>query len=274
MLYPQASQAFLERARSGKICFGIHHSAMSPQLVEMYGQMGIDYVIIGSEVESLDRGMMENLMRACAAGGTAPVVKLLRNDGRLIEEAMNIGAPLVMVPHVNSRAELDEAVRWSRFIPQGKRGLCPLARYNGYGIKNLDEVHAMHNSWHGVIPIIEDIEALDHLDEMMASTDVDIFEVGPFDLSQSLSQKYPNVKRQLSYANPETMAALEKIATCARKHGKAVLVPLWVTPDTDSPAKVIRKQIDELVARGITVFYALEMIVIARLFRDLSAIRG
>jgi 4-hydroxy-2-oxoheptanedioate aldolase len=274
VLYPTATQAFLERARSGKICFGIHHSAMSPQLVEMYGQMGIDYVIIGSEVESLDRGTMEDLMRACDAGGTAPVVKLLRNDGRLIEEAMNIGAPLVMVPHVNSRAQLDDAVAWSRFVPQGKRGMCPLARYAGYGIKNLDEVHAVHNSWRAVIPIIEDVEALDHLDEMMASTEIDIFEVGPFDLSQSLSQVYPTVKRQLSYGNPETMAALEKIATCARKHGKAVLVPLWVTADTDSPAKVIRKQIDELVARGITVFYALEMIVIARLFRDLMAIRG
>jgi 2-keto-3-deoxy-L-rhamnonate aldolase RhmA len=146
--------------------------------------------------------------------------------------------------------------------------LCPLARYNGYGISNLDEVHAMANSWRAIIPIIEDVEALDHLDEMMSSTDIDIFEVGPFDLSQSLG-----VKRQLTYANPETMAALEKIATCARKHGKAVLVPLWVTADTDSPAKVIRKQIDELVSRGITVFYALEMIVVARLFRDLMAIR-
>lgn len=268
MLYPRASQAFLERARSGKICFGIHHSAMSPQLVEMYGHMGVDYVIIGDEVEALDRGPMENLMRACDASGTAPIVKLLRNDGKLIEEAMNIGAPLMMVPHVNSRQQLDDAVRASRFSPAGTRGLCPLARYNCYGVKNLDEVHAQANSWKAIIPIIEDKESLDHLDEMMASTDVDIFEVGPFDLSQSLG-----VKRQLTYANPETMAALEKIAACAKRHNKRVLVPLWVTPDTDSPAKVVRKQIDELVKRGITIFYALEMIVVARLFRDLMAIR-
>jgi 2-keto-3-deoxy-L-rhamnonate aldolase RhmA len=269
MLYPRPAQAFLERARSGKICFGIHHSAMSPQLVEMYGHLGIDYVILGNEVEALDRGAMENLMRACDASGTAPVIKLLRNDGRLIEEAMNIGAPLMMVPHVNSRQQLDDAVRASRFSPDGTRGLCPLARYNAYGLKNLDEVHATANSWRAIIPIIEDVEALDHLDEMMASPDIDIFEVGPFDLSQSLG-----VKRELTYSNPETMAAIEKIAACARRHGKAVLVPLWMTPDTDSPAKLVRKQIDELAARGITVFYALEMIVVARMFRDLLKIKG
>lgn len=268
MLYPKPTQAFLERARSGKVCFGVHHSAMSPQLVEMYGHMGMDYVIIGDEVEALDRSTMENLMRACDASGTAPVIKLLRNDGRLIEEAMNIGAPLVMVPHVNSRPQLDDAVRASRFSPAGTRGLCPLARYNGYGLKNLDEVHGMTNAWRAVVPIIEDVEALDHLDEIMASPDIDIVEVGPFDLSQSLG-----VKRELTYANPETMAALEKIAAAAARHKKAVLVPLWITRDTDSPAKVIRKQIDELVARGITVFYALEMMIVARLFRDLMAIR-
>lgn len=268
MLYPRPTQAFLERARSGKVCFGIHHSAMSPQLVEMYGHMGVDYVIIGDEVESLDRGPMENLMRACDVGGTAPVIKLLRNDPKLIEEAMNIGAPLMMVPHVNTRQQLDDAVRASRFAPLGTRGLCPLARYVGYGIKNLDEVQQQANAWKAIIPIIEDVEALDNLDEMMATTDVDIFEVGPFDLSNSLG-----VNRQKTYANPETMAALEKIAACARRHDKAVLVPLWITPDTDSPAKVVRKQMDELIARGITVFYALEMIVVARLFRDLMAIR-
>lgn len=268
MLYPQPTLRFLERARSGKVCFGIHHSAMSPQLVEMYGHMGMDYVILGDEVESLDRGPMENLMRACDASGTAPVIKLLRNDGKLIEEAMNIGAPLMMVPHVNSRRQLDDAIRASRFSPAGTRGLCPLARYNGYGLKNLDEVHATANSWKAIIPIIEDVEALDHLDEMMSTTDVDIFEVGPFDLSQSLG-----VNRQLTYANPETMAALEKITAAARRHNKAVLVPLWFTADTDSPAKVIRKQIDELISRGVTVFYALEMIVVARLFRDLMKIR-
>jgi 2-keto-3-deoxy-L-rhamnonate aldolase RhmA len=196
------------------------------------------------------------------------VIKLLRNDGRLIEEAMNIGAPLLMVPHVNSREQLDAAVRASRFSPAGTRGLCPLARYNAYGLKNLDDVHAQTNAWRAIVPIIEDVEALDHLDAMMSCPDVDIFEVGPFDLSQSLG-----VARERTYSNPETMAAIEAIAAAARRHGKAVLVPLWLTPDADAPAKVVQRQIDQLVSRGITVFYALEMIVIARLFRELAKLR-
>jgi 2-keto-3-deoxy-L-rhamnonate aldolase RhmA len=268
MISPRAAKAFLERATSGKICFGVHHSAISPQLVEMYGYLGIDYVIIGTEVESVDRGVMENLMRAADASGTAPIVKMLRNDGRLIEEAMNYGAPLVTVPHIYTRAHLDAAVKSSRFQPHGTRGICPVARYNGYGIRNLDETHAMAETARSVIPIIEDAEALDHLDEMMSSSDVDIFEVGPFDLSQSLG-----VKRELTYANRETMAAIEKIAAAARRHKKGVLVPLWLSDDADSPSKLLRKQIDELASRGITIFYAIEMVMMGRLLRDLTKIR-
>ena len=59
---------------------GVHHSAMSPQIIELYGHLGLDYVIVSSEVESLDKYTMENLLRAADAAKTVPVVKVLRND--------------------------------------------------------------------------------------------------------------------------------------------------------------------------------------------------
>ncbi len=268
MLYPDPVMALLKRARAGQICFGVHHSAMSPQLVEMYGRLGLDFVIVGAEVESMDRGMMEQLLRAADAGRTVPIVKLSRNDSRMIDDTLNSGAPLVTIPHITTRKELDDAVRASRFTPAGLRRLCPLARYNGYGTENLDRVFETTNTMHSILPIIEDVEALDHVDEIMACPDVEIFEVGPFDLSSSLG-----VRRELTFGNPETMAAVEKVANAARRHGKQLVVPLWITAATDSPAKVVRQQIDELVKRGITMFYGLEMMLVARMFRDLMKLR-
>ncbi len=66
---------------------------MSPQVVEQMGFLGLDYVIVSTEVESLDRGLLENLLRAAASGGTVPCVKLRRRDPELVGEAMNAGAP-------------------------------------------------------------------------------------------------------------------------------------------------------------------------------------
>ncbi len=128
MLYRQTLTTFLERARSGRVCLGMHTSSMSPQLIELYGFAGLDFVILGTEVESMDNLRLEDLMRAASASGTVPIVKLRRPDPVLVSEIMNYGAPLVMVPHVTSAAQLEQLVAASRFEPLGTRGQCPAGR--------------------------------------------------------------------------------------------------------------------------------------------------
>ncbi|HLU68700.1 MAG TPA: aldolase/citrate lyase family protein [Kofleriaceae bacterium] len=269
MLYADAALAFQERARSGKVCLGVHTSAMSPQLVELYGLVGLDYVIIATEVESIDINTIENLCRAANASGTVPIVKIRWPDVRLIQDAMTCGAPMLMVPHVTTRAQVDEAIRAASFEPKGLRGMCPVARYAGYGALGLGEARERVNASRPVIPIIEDEEALGRLDEIMSVPDVDIFEIGPFDLSQALGLARP----ELSYGNPETMAAVEKICETARKYNKAILAPLWVTPETDSPARLVQWNLEQLVPRGITLLYGLEVVMLARMFRELLPAR-
>ena len=78
---------------------------------------------------------------------------------------MSAGAPLLNVPHVRTRKELDTVVRASRFAPHGTRGLCPAARYNAFGAGNLDTVRTVANEHASIIPILEDKECLDHLDD-------------------------------------------------------------------------------------------------------------
>ncbi|HEY0190027.1 MAG TPA: aldolase/citrate lyase family protein [Kofleriaceae bacterium] len=230
---------------------------MSPQLVELYGVVGLDFVIIGSEVESLDISRMEDMIRAADAARTVPIVKLRRPDPNLIAEAMNAGAPMVMVPHVTNRAQLETLVRGAQFEPEGLRGECPIARYNGYGALNLAETHDEANRSHAVIPIIEDREALDHLDDMMGVEEVDIFEVGPYDLSRSLGETGQG------FTGVKTMAAIEKICEAASRHGKAVLAPLWHPRGVGAYKELLQHQMDELLARGINCVYELESAFLA-----------
>lgn len=268
MLYASAALQFQERARARKVCLGVHHSAMSPQLIELYGHLALDYVIVSTEVESLDKYSLENLLRAGDAAHTVPIVKLLRNDPCLVQEAMNAGAPMVMVPHVTTRAELDAAVSASRFSPEGSRGLCPVARYTGYGTLTMDAAVAAARRSHSIIPIIEDRAALANLEELMASPDVDIFEIGPFDLSQSLG-----LRPELGYGNPEVLAIVEQIGRLARNNGKSVFAPLWLPKEADTSAKVISVQMEQLIKRGINMFYGIEVLMLARVFRDWLGLR-
>jgi 2-keto-3-deoxy-L-rhamnonate aldolase RhmA len=240
---------------------------MSPQLIEMYGIVKLDFVIIGSEVESLDLSRMEDLMRAANAAGTVPIVKIKRPDPNLIADVMNIGAPMVMVPHITTAKQLELMVRASRFEPEGLRGECPIARYNGFGSLDLGKTHDAANRAHAIIPIIEDADALDHLDEMMEVKDVDIYEVGPFDLSRSLGEKGQ------AYAGTKTMAALEKICAAAERHGKAVCAPLWHTIKTDSYPGIYARQMDELISRGVNCLYEIETAFMALHMTRLGLLR-
>ena len=268
MLYRDTVVTFLERARTGRVSLGVHSSSMSPQLIELYGFAGLDFVIVGTEVEAIDNGRMEDLLRAANAARTVPIVKLRRPSPDLVSETMNYGAPIVMVPHVTSGPQLEQLVAAARFEPHGTRGECPVGRYTGYGSMHLDESREAANTASSIIPIIEDREAMNHLDEIVAVDGVDIIEIGPFDLSRSLG-----VPGQ-SYRSPVVLEAIEAITAAARRHGKAVLAPLWISPDTDAPSKIISWQIDQLVARGITLLYSIEVVLLAEYFRNLMPLRG
>jgi 4-hydroxy-2-oxoheptanedioate aldolase len=257
MLNAPLAQQFRDRARSGQICFGIHTSAMSPQLVELYGLVELDFVIIGSEVESLDAGRMEEMIRAADAARTVPIVKVRRPEVNLIGEAMNAGAAMVMVPHVTTRAQLEMMVRSAQFEPEGLRGECPVARYNGYGALDLARSHDAANQSHSIIPILEDREALDHLDEMMSVDEVDIFEIGPYDLSRSLGEQGKG------FSGVKTMAAIEQICEAAGRHGKAVLSPLWYKRGAGSYQELLQHQVDELLSRGINCVYEIETVFLS-----------
>jgi 4-hydroxy-2-oxoheptanedioate aldolase len=268
MLYQDALVQFRARTRDGKVSLGVHASSMSPQLVELYGFAGVDFVILGTEVEAMDLGKLEDLLRAANAAGTVPIVKLRRPDPDLVSETMNYGAPIVMVPHITSGPQLEELVAAARFEPDGTRGECPVGRYTGYGTIDLDVSRRAANGVSCVIPIIEDREAMKNLDEIAAVDGVDIMEIGPFDLSRSLG--YPGQ----AYSSSVVLDAIDEITDAARRHGKAVAAPLWISPDTDSPSKIIAWQIEHLVARGITLLYAAEVILLASYFRDLRPLRN
>ena len=269
MLYLEALRSFKDRARKREICLGMHISSCSAQVVELAGHIGLDFVIISREVEQIDDSQTEHLLRAANASGMVPMLKIRRNEPNLVDDALVAGATLVNVPHVRTRQELDLAVRASRFAPAGARGLCPAARYNAFGAGALLDARAIANEESSIIPILEDKECLDHLDELMSSPDVDIFEVGPFDLSHSLG-----LNPTLSYGNPETMAAVEKICAAAQKHGKVVMAPSWFPREPVSPQEMMDHQVRELFSRGVSILYHLpDLVILARALREMMPIR-
>jgi 4-hydroxy-2-oxoheptanedioate aldolase len=265
MLYREHVDAFLERVLSDQVCLGAQHSIMSPHVVEMYGWAGLDFVVIGTEVEAIDKSTIENLLRAANGANIVPIVKLAHPDPKLVAETLNWGASRVLCPHITSRAQLDELVAAARFYPIGTRGECPIARYTKYGVMPLEQSRDVANTAVSIIPIIEDKEALENIDEIMACPQISLVEIGPFDFSRSL---------EAALRGPAVWAAIDKIVGAARAAGKRVMMPMWITPDTDSSTKIMQWNAEKLIARGITVLFQPDIHVLADHFRNLLPMRG
>ena len=110
-----------------------------------------------------------------------------------------------------------------------------------------------------VIPIIEDKEAVDRIDELMAVPGIDVYDIGPVDLSHSY-----HLPPDKGFGNPEIAAALEKIVESANKHGKHVMtVPVFGTELTPELAKA------RLVDKGVrSIFYRTDSVIMRMGTRD------
>lgn len=181
---PNAMKAKLA---AGQPAFGLSVMIPSAQMVEMAGGLGFDWVLIDCEHGTITLETVELMIMAAEASGMTPIVRPRSNDARDILEVMDRGAAGVQVPHVTSRAEAMAAVEAVKFHPQGRRSLAAGTRASGYGYRSsAGDFVAAANRETLVCVQIEDEAAIRNIDDILKAEGVDVFFIGPSDLSQSM----------------------------------------------------------------------------------------
>jgi 2-keto-3-deoxy-L-rhamnonate aldolase RhmA len=257
-------RAFRERFQAGKVVLGMTCSTMTPVMVEIIGHAGFDFVILDTEVMSINPETVENMVRAAECSGVIPIIKLKDNDPVMISDALNAGVPACKVPHVQSPDDLKRAVDAAFFHPRGQRGLCTVSRANLYAQGKMADLIEWTNREAMVIPIIEDRIAVERIDELMAVEGIDVYDVGPVDLAHSY-----HLPPDKGFGNPPIADALERILESARKHGKRVMtVPVLGTELTPELCK------ERLIDRGVNlVFYRTDSVMMRMGTREALRLR-
>jgi 4-hydroxy-2-oxoheptanedioate aldolase len=219
--------------KSGKPAFGVSVMFPAPELVEMIGELGFDWVMLDAEHGSITPDNITPMILAAEVRGVTPIVRPERNDAALINRYLDRGAMGVQVPHVNTRAEAQAAVKACRYWPEGGRGLAGgrMADF-GYGAPTTDFVKRS-NAETLVCIQIEDIAAVNNLDDILATPGVDVFFVGPTDLAQSMGHpgenNHPDVQKTVADVFKRIHAAGRASGTpgnaeaCARNAANGVL---------------------------------------------------
>jgi len=125
----------------------------------------------------------------------------------------------VVVPRLDTAAQVREAMTYLRYPPAGQRGVALLTRGARLGTVNHAGVAAINDDITGIFQI-ESPSALEAADDFAAIDGVDVLFVGPADLSHSLG-----VPGQ--FANAAYQAGLRRVVDACRAHGKAAGILLY-----------------------------------------------
>jgi 4-hydroxy-2-oxoheptanedioate aldolase len=172
---------------AGQPALGMSIMIPSPQLVEMAAGAGFDWVLIDCEHGTITRESAELMIMAAEASGITPIVRPRTKTHQDIVELMDCGAAGVQVPHVITRDDARAAVDAVKFHPAGRRSLAAGTRASGYGYKgSMGDFTQAANRETLVAVQIEDEAALANVDAILKVEDIDVFFIGPSDLSQSM----------------------------------------------------------------------------------------
>jgi len=204
------------RIAAGEPVFGVSVMFPSPQIVEMIGELGFDWVLIDCEHGSMSPESAELMCLAAERHGMTPIVRPEANRPEVLMRYLDRGAMGLQVPHVNTKAEAVAAVRATKYHPLGDRGLARGQRSTGYGLAGgtIADYTAASNRETLVCVQIEEKEGLDNLKEILTVDGVDVFFIGPTDLSQSLG--YPGQRD-----HPVVKSAVDSAFATIHAAGKA-----------------------------------------------------
>jgi 4-hydroxy-2-oxoheptanedioate aldolase len=202
-----------QKLANGELAF-ILSGAANADTIDQLGPIGADGFWLEGEHGPVDFGDISDLTRACDLWGATSVLRLSHNEYGDIYRALDRGAQGLVIPHVNTREEAQNVVDSAKFAPIGKRGM--FTSRQGYGVPDYLKVANDHTL---LIVLIEDIVAVNNLDEILKVDHIDVFFVAPSDLASSMGHignaTHPDVQSTLDGAIKKIVAAGRTAGTLA-----------------------------------------------------------
>ncbi len=181
----EQKKGFRQRLAERENLLGTFIKTPGVQAIEVLGDAGLDFVVIDAEHAPWDRNAIDLALLAARASGIDALVRV--ESTATILTALDCGATGVMVPHVSSARTAKEVVEACRYRP-GRRGFTNSSRAGRYGRLGLAAHIEGNDTRTTIIAMLEDPEALDHIEEIAAVDGIDAFFLGRGDLTVALGE--------------------------------------------------------------------------------------
>jgi len=194
---------------------GIFVNILASPVIEMVGESDVEFVIVDAEHTAASLETIERLVLSAKVADTVSLVRIPGHDPDYARRVLDMGANGIVIPRLRTREDLDRIVSATKHGPEGSRGLCSLTRSSWYTFGSSSEAFVRKNEETMILGLIENETAVENVDEIFASEQLDAALLGPGDLSQSMG-------RIGALEDPEVRSKLEEAIEAGQRHGTSI----------------------------------------------------
>tara|TARA_B100000686_G_scaffold73546_1_gene79348 strand:- start:927 stop:1685 length:759 start_codon:yes stop_codon:yes gene_type:complete len=203
-----------EKLNSGQNVIGLFQNVINPNITEIMGLLGFDFVIVDGEHTTFNPNLAEEHFRAAELRDISSVTRIGQNDQQVIQKFLDAGSQGVLMPLINNKLDATSVVDSVKYPPIGKRGLAS-GRGSAYGIPQSVKEHVDNSNKETLVAIqIETTEAMENVDAISSIDEVDVLFFGPSDISSSFG-----IHGQIN--DPRVRNTISNLSKIAIANGKA-----------------------------------------------------
>lgn len=204
---------------AGEVALGTTVSiARAPEVALVLKAAGFDFALLDMEHSCSDLETVAAIALLAREVGLTPIARVGWLQPSLLSRALDVGAQGVLVPHVETKQEMEAIVHATKYHPQGMRGLVSKGPHNRYAASDLALSLEQANRETLLAVMIESVRALENLEEILSVEGIDLAVAGYSDLSQDMG-----VPGQFSH--PRVLEGIRDTIQACRRHGVAAAVP-------------------------------------------------
>lgn len=203
-----------ELLKADKVALGmLVRLGRSGDIARIAKTTGHDFIFIDGQHALFSVETIGHIAQTALGCGITPLVRVRSCDDPDTSVLLDNGVAGIVFPDISTAAEARRAVDRARYAPIGKRSVSGSYAVFDFRAMPTAEALAALNDYTLVVCMIENAEGLKNLEEIAAVDGIDVIHVGSNDLLTALGK--PG-----SYGSPEHMAALDRVISVSKAHGK------------------------------------------------------
>lgn len=188
MTFSTTTNPLRKKIESGEPAFGVFVSELyTPWLGTILEAAKYDFCILDMEHGAFSLPQISAMVSGFQGSRCTPIVRIPAVRREIVLPVMDLGVGGIMVPGVETAEEIRRCVDFMKYPPMGSRGLSFSRPHAGFAAPDRDRFLAEANARNLLIVQIETSTAVEHLDEILSVSGIDVAFVGCADLSLSMS---------------------------------------------------------------------------------------